>query len=88
MIVDFKMSFLRDLKKINHKDVLSQIEKTIAQVEKATDIGEISNLKKMSGYKNYYRIRIKDYRLGICIEDNTIYFVRVALRKDIYKLFP
>ncbi len=38
--------------------------------------------------KNYFRIRIGDYRVGIKITGNEILFVRILHRKEIYKFFP
>jgi mRNA interferase RelE/StbE len=49
---------------------------------------EIPHLKKLQGFKSVYRIRIGDYRIGIFIDGNTVQFVRVLNRKDIYKYFP
>ncbi|MCF8308850.1 MAG: type II toxin-antitoxin system RelE/ParE family toxin [Bacteroidales bacterium] len=46
------------------------------------------NLKKLKGYKDYYRIRLSDYRIGIQIKDDTVFFVVFGHRKDIYKKFP
>ncbi len=47
-------------------------------------------LNKMKGYKNKYKIRIGDYRIGLEIDKiNKIIFVKIiAHRKDIYKIFP
>jgi mRNA interferase RelE/StbE len=43
----------------------------------------------LTGFKNYYRLRIGEYRLGFeKIDENTIRFILIAHRKDIYKLFP
>ncbi len=42
----------------------------------------------MKGAKNAFRIRVGDYRIGILIEKETVKFARVALRKDIYDIFP
>ena len=42
----------------------------------------------MEGFKNAYRIKIGDYRIGVFIEEDTIEFVRFVHRKDIYKKFP
>jgi mRNA-degrading endonuclease RelE of RelBE toxin-antitoxin system len=49
---------------------------------------KIKNLKKLTGYDTYYRIRIGDYRLGIKVDGETVYFVVIEHRKDIYKGFP
>ncbi len=53
MEVTFDKSFSKSLDKINDKTVLKRIEKVILQCEKASELTQISNLKKMVGYKNY-----------------------------------
>jgi mRNA interferase RelE/StbE len=49
---------------------------------------EIRSLEKLTGFKEYFRIRIGDYRIGIKILDNEVYFLDVGHRKEIYKRFP
>ncbi len=49
---------------------------------------EIPNLKKMKGYKNAYRIRFGEYRIGLLFENNNIKLSRVMNRKEIYRYFP
>jgi mRNA interferase RelE/StbE len=60
----------------------------IEEAERAKSPSEISNLKKLKGRGNYYRIRIGDYRAGITIAGDTVVFVRLMNRRDIYKYFP
>lgn len=88
MKVEFKKSFLKELKKIKNKSLQNSIEDCIIQVETAENILSIKNLKKLTGYDLYYRLRIGDYRIGIKIEKEVVYFVVVEHRKDIYKGFP
>ncbi len=49
---------------------------------------DIPNLRKLKGYKYFYRIRFGDYRAGVRIENNILIFERLLHRKDIYKFFP
>lgn len=42
----------------------------------------------MEGYTHYYRIKQGDYRIGIKIETDTVVFMRVLHRKEIYREFP
>lgn len=88
MKVEFKRSFLKELKKLKNKHLKDSIFVCITQVESAVSIGQIRNLKKLAGYDVYYRIRIGDYRIGLKIENNIVYFVVFEHRKDIYKGFP
>ncbi len=54
MEVIFDRSFSKSIDKIKNKSVLNKIEKIIIQCEEAATIKDISNLKKMSGYRYYY----------------------------------
>jgi mRNA interferase RelE/StbE len=42
----------------------------------------------MEGFKTFYRIRIGDYRVGIELKKDTVWFITIATRKDIYKNSP
>lgn len=88
MIISFDKSFDKALSKINDSILLNRIEKVILQCEKASDIQYITNLKKLVGYKNYYRIKTGDYRIGVEIIDKNVNFITIRHRKDIYKTFP
>jgi len=87
MNFDFEKSFVRDFKKLKSKDLANAISEAIKQVSEASATNDIINLKKLSGYKSAFRIRIGDYRIGILNENNTVTFVAFAHRKDIYKRF-
>ena len=88
MKVDFKKSFLKEVKKLRNKNLQNDIASAIVQVESAENVTQIKNLKKLSGYDMYYRIRVGDYRIGIKVEKEVVYFVVVEHRKDIYRGFP
>ena len=89
MIVEFDKSFDKSLDKIKDVSLSPKIEKIIFNIENAKGISEIQNVRKLVGFKAYYRIRIGDYRLGFeKINDETIRFIIISHRKDIYKLFP
>ena len=44
----------------------------------------------MKGYKDKYKIRVGDYRIGLTLDkqNQTIICQRVAHRREIYKIFP
>jgi len=86
--VEFNESFLKDLKAINDKSVLAKIRATIETVEQADSLDKITHLKKMRGSREYYRIRIGEFRLGVRLEADTLLFIRFLNRKDIYRYFP
>jgi mRNA-degrading endonuclease RelE of RelBE toxin-antitoxin system len=60
---------------------------TFEEIPKIQSFAEITNLKKLKGYENAYRIRIGDYRIGIIFDGETVMFQRVLHRKDIYLYF-
>jgi mRNA interferase RelE/StbE len=88
MQVEFLSQFSRDLDKIRFAHIKQTVQHVILRVESAKRVNEIPNLKKLSGHKSAYRIRIGDYRIGIFVDGKNIQFARVVHRKDIYKLFP
>lgn len=88
MKTEFKVSFLKAVKKIRDRQLKEEVANSILQVEEASDISKIESVVKLKGYREYYRIRLGDYRIGLRITGETVYFVEIAHRKDIYKLFP
>ena len=88
MEIKIDKSFQKDTKRIKDKTILQKIANTIANVQRAQNLDEIKNLKKIKGTTSMYRIRIGDYRLGILVSESSIEFIRCLHRKDIYKYFP
>ena len=90
MIVEFDKSFLKSLEKNNDKMLLLRIEKVISRLEKSSSITERTNIKKLSGFKGYYRYRLGAYWIGgiELISDNIIRLILVEHRKYIHDSFP
>lgn len=88
MKVQFRKSFEKDLRKLRDREVLSRVQGIIGEVEASQRLDEISNFKKLKTQGNYYRIRVGDYRIGIMIDGETVNFVRILHRREIYKKFP
>ena len=88
MEVFYESSFAKDLKRVKDKQLLKRVRDVLEQVKAAQELGEISDLKKLQGYESYFRIRLGDYRIGIEVENQTVIFVRILHRKDIYRRFP
>ena len=85
----FDESFEKSIKKLNDTNIKKRLTKLIESYEKATSIADISGIKKMQGFKQFYRARIGDYRVGLeLINTTTILFIIIEHRKDIYKKFP
>lgn len=89
MNVEFDKSFLRSLDNITDSKILHKVGTVILKCETVNSLFEIQNVKKLSGFSNYFRIKISDYRIGFeLLNKSTIRFIIVVHRKDIYKKFP
>jgi mRNA interferase RelE/StbE len=86
--LEFKASFVRDLKKIKDKNLKGRVQEVIEAFEQAHSLQEIENVKKLKGNDRYYRVRIGDYRIGLAVEKDVVTFVRLLHRKDVYRYFP
>ncbi len=88
MKVEFKKSFIRDLKKLKNKSLYQRLAEKIEQVEQTDSLLSVTSLEKMKGVDDYYRIRIGNYRVGLKLNNDTVLFVRFLHRKEIYRYFP
>jgi mRNA interferase RelE/StbE len=88
MNFEFEKSFVKDFRKLKNKELARSILEVAKQVSEAKSANEIINLKKLSGVRSAYRIRIGDYRIGVIIDKNIVTFVAFAHRKEIYNRFP
>ena len=88
MKLKIDQSFEKDTNHINNTKLLIKVAVCIENVLAAETIQDINNIKKLTGFKFHYRIRIGDYRAGIVIKNNEVIFERLIHRKDIYKYFP
>ena len=89
MNVEFDKSFEKWLSRIKDKSLLGKIEKVILQLEAVQSLDQVANLKKLTGYKSYFRIQIGSHRVGFeLVQKSTIRLIIITNRKDIYKRFP
>jgi mRNA interferase RelE/StbE len=84
----FKKAFLKSIRQIRDEKLKDAIADIIQEVEAAESITDIGNTKKLKGYKQFYRIRTGDYRIGVKVAENTVTFAAFDHRKDIDKHFP
>lgn len=85
----FRKSFVKDLKRhANNKELLARVQEIILEVEAAESMTTIKNQKRLKAEVAYYRIRVGAHRIGLYIEAETVTFVRVLHRREIYRHFP
>lgn len=80
--------FEKDVSKELNKSLQLQLADIIEQLQKVRSIQDVQDIKKLKGYKNAYRLKLLDYRIGFILEENTINLSRVMHRKEIYRYFP
>ncbi len=71
------------------KVIKSRLKSIIEKVAETQSIDEIPNITQIVGHPGFYRIRVGDYRIGISLEEDTIWFLYFGKRDEsIYKKFP
>jgi mRNA interferase RelE/StbE len=89
MNVEFSKSFDKQTSRISDKILLKRLGNIIKKVIKCDTLNEIPNLKSIVGHPGFYRIRLGDYRIGISLEEETVWFHFFGKRDDsTYKKFP
>ncbi len=89
MKVQYRQSFLRDLKKLKRQAVYDRIfELAFTTLPEADTLRYVVNIRAMKGYPNRYRIRIGNYRIGIEVYGNDVEVMRVLHRREFYRYFP
>ena len=88
MIVKFDKRFLKDLSRIPSIHRLRIENYSFNVLHNCNSLSKPGNIKKLRGYKFYYKVRFGEYRLGIRQNNEGIVLERVLHRKNIYKVFP
>ncbi|MBC1237140.1 type II toxin-antitoxin system RelE/ParE family toxin [Nostoc sp. 2RC] len=89
MITQYLPSFIKDMKALKSTPYYETIRiLAFEEIPQLLTFEEITNIKKLQGYENAYRIRVGDYRIGFIFDGETVIFQRVLHRKDIYRYFP
>ncbi len=88
MTTVFLGSFLADVKKLREASVRAAVASAIEQVESTASPQQIRGIKRLSGHRDYFRIRIGEWRLGLHIQHTTVTFVRCLHRREVYRFFP
>lgn len=87
--VEYKRKFFQEFASLP-QNVQSRIEIIVFKELEADNPFELGYINKMKGYKDKYKIRMGDYRIGLTInqKQKIIICERVAHRREIYQIFP
>ena len=87
MNVDYSKDFKKSVMKLSGK-MLDSVRRVVAEVKSAESLKDITDCKKLVGYRNLYRIRIGDYRafltFHIEIINDTVIFRYLVSRGEAY----
>ena len=87
MNVDYSKDFKKSVKKLSGK-MLDSVRRVVEEVKNAESLKDITDCKKLVGFRNVYRIRIGDYRafftFHIEIINDTIIFRYLVPRGEAY----
>lgn len=88
MQVEYKKRFLKELSKLpkQYREIIEKfVFEELPNLEALEHSGKI---EKMRGYKEYYKIRFGDYRVGLKNSGDTVTVEIVLHRREIYSFFP
>ncbi|KOR32111.1 hypothetical protein TI05_09340 [Achromatium sp. WMS3] len=88
MQIEYKKKFLKELAKLPDKDSKPIEDFVFEKLPTYETLGEVGKIEKIQGYKNYFKMRFGDYRLGLKIDNQIVYIMTVKHRKEIYRFFP
>lgn len=87
MNVEYSKEFKKSVQKLLGK-TLDSVRRVIKEVKNAKSLKDITDCKKLVGYRNVYRIRIGDYRafftFHIEIVNDTVFFRYLVPRGEAY----
>lgn len=87
--VEYTKKFLKDLAALPDP-IRGRIESIVFEELESDHPYDLGFVEKLKGYPDKYKIRVGDYRIGICLDTATkrIICQRVAHRREIYRVFP
>lgn len=89
MEIQYRKSFLRDLKKLKGQPIYDKIfELAFTTLPKVDRLSNVTGVKAIKSYPNRYRIRIGNYRVGIEVHGDNVEVMRVLHRREFYRYFP
>ncbi|MDX1919834.1 MAG: hypothetical protein SFU25_03760 [Candidatus Caenarcaniphilales bacterium] len=83
-----KDSFQKELKKYKSGKLLKQVGEILEKIKLCKHIWDVGDVKLMQGTKDFFRIRVGNFRIGIKIQDETVFVIKFAIRGNFYKNFP
>ncbi len=88
MTVEYSRQSLKDLAVVPSK-LRIPIEKLIfEELPRIDNLSQRNKIESMKGYKNFFKVRIGNYRVGLHKEGDILVIKRILHRREIYRYFP
>jgi mRNA interferase RelE/StbE len=88
MKVEITRKFKKQVESCDNTMIKKKVGIILLEVMNTQSLTEIKGIKKLRTDGSYFRIRVNDYRIGICLKNDTVTFAAFDHRSDIYKYFP
>ena len=88
MKIEYRKKFLKELSKLPNEYAETIETFVFEELPACKSLEEAGKIEKMKGYKQYFKVRFGNYRVGIRREEDGIIIETVRHRKEIYKFFP
>lgn len=88
MKVEFRSSFIRDIKKLKSKATVNLIQTVIENCEIAVSIADIKDCEPLYSQGKFFKIKRGQYRFGIYINRGMVEFLKFGTRQNFYDDFP
>jgi mRNA interferase RelE/StbE len=88
MKIDYRSSFVKDIKKLKSKDISQLITSVIENCEKANTISDIKHCEPLQSRGKFFKLKYGKYRFGIYIDKGTVEFLKFGTRQNFYDDFP
>jgi mRNA-degrading endonuclease RelE of RelBE toxin-antitoxin system len=88
MKVIVRKRFISDVAVIRSPEITEEVKFTLQYIGKCKGVEEIHEFKILRGHKNFARIKLGDYRMGVWFSHQTIIFICFKHRSNVYSFFP
>jgi mRNA interferase RelE/StbE len=86
--IEYRKKFLKELSQLPSSQRIAIEKFVFKELPELTNISESHKIESMRGYKNFYKVRFGDYRIGLRFIGDLLMIERVLHRKEIYRYFP
>ncbi len=88
MIVEFRNSFLKDIKKIKAQATKDLVKKVIKDCEAAKSPDQILHCEPLTSKGKFFKLKYSQFRFGVYIDKGIVEFIKFGTRQNFYKDFP